>query len=73
MLPKSDDLSIERACSPMKYLYACYKIVKGIILESNNTCDSSQLGTSSGVLGAMNQLSIDNAIMNQVKERRINL
>ena len=38
--------------------------------ERNNIWDRSQLGTCSGVLGTANQLIIDNAIMDEVRNQQ---
>ena len=41
--------------------------------DRNNIWDKSQLGTCSGVLGTVDQLVIDNAIMDEVREKQRNL
>ena len=41
--------------------------------DRNNIWDKSQLGMCSGVLGTVDQLVIDNAIMDEVKEKQRNL
>ena len=41
--------------------------------DRNNIWDKSQLGTCSGVLGTVDQLVIDNATMDEVKEKQMNL
>ena len=41
--------------------------------ERNNIWDRSQLGTCSGVLGTVDQLIIDNAIMDEVRNQQRNL
>ena len=43
------------------------------LAERNNTWDRSQLGMCSGVLGTVDQLVIDNAIMNEVRYKQRNL
>ena len=41
--------------------------------DRNGIWDKSQLGTCSGVLGAVDQLLIDSAIMDEVREKKRNL
>ena len=41
--------------------------------EKNNIWDRSELGTCSGVLGTVDQLIIDNAIMDEVRNQQRNL
>ena len=41
--------------------------------ERNNIWDRSQLGTCSGVLGTVDQLLIDAAIMDEVRNQQRNL
>ena len=41
--------------------------------ERNDIWDKSQLGTCSGVLGTVDQLVIDNAIMDEVRSQQENL
>ena len=41
--------------------------------ERNNIWDRSQVGTCSGVLGTVDQLIIDNAIMREVRNQQRNL
>ena len=41
--------------------------------DRNNIWDKSQLGTCSGVLGTVDQLVINNAIMDEVREKQRNL
>ena len=41
--------------------------------DRNEIWDKSQLGTCSGVLGTVDQLLIDSAIMNEVWEKKITL
>ena len=43
------------------------------LAERNNIWDRSQLETFSGVLGAVDQLVIDNAIMDEVRSQQRNL
>ena len=42
-------------------------------VERNNILDRSQLRTCSGVLGTVDQLIIDNAIMDEVRGQQRNL
>ena len=79
LLPKTEDLSNERNYHIIACLNTCYKIFAGIIgnymkdhAERNNIWDRSQLGTCSGVLGTVDQLVIDNAIMNEVRSQQGN-
>ena len=60
---------------PLTCLNTCYKIFICIICnymkdhaERNDIWDRSQLGTCSGVLGTVDQLIIDNAIMDEVRD-----
>ena len=41
--------------------------------DRNEIWDKSQLGTCSGVLGTVDQLSIDSGIMDEVREKKRNL
>ena len=78
--PKTEDLSNERNYRPITCLNTCYKIFTGMIgkymkehAERNNIWDRSQLGTCSGVLGTVDQLLIDAAIMDEVRNQQRNL
>ena len=80
LLPKTEDLSNERNYHPITCLNTCYKIFTGMIgkymkehAERNNIWDRSQLGTCSGVLGTVDQLLIDAAIMDEVRNQQRNL
>ena len=80
LLPKTEDLSSERNYRPITCLNTCYKIFTGMIgkymkehAERNNIWDRSQLGTCSGVLGTVDQLLIDAAIMDEVRNQQRNL
>ena len=80
LLQKTVDLSNERNYRPITCLNTCYKIFKDMIgnymkehAKRNNTWDRSQLGTCSGVLGTVDQLVIDNAIMEEVRNQQRNL
>ena len=80
VLPKTEYLSNERNYHPITSLNNCYKVFTDIICnyikeytERNNIWDRSQLGTCSGVLGTVDQLIIDNAIMCEVRNQRRNL
>ena len=80
LLPKTEGLSNEKNYLLITCLNACYKIFTGIIgnfmkdhAERNEIWDRSQLGTCSGVLGTVDQLIIDNAIMDEVRDQERNL
>ena len=80
LLPKTEDLTNERNYCPVTSLNTCYKIFKGMIgncmkehAERNNIWDRSQLGTCSRILGTADQLTIDNAIMDEVRNQQRNL
>ena len=80
LLPKIEDLSSERNYRPITCLNTCYKIFTGMIgkymkehAERNNIWDRCQLGTCSGVLGTVDQLLIDAAIMDEVRNQQRNL
>ena len=80
LLPKTEDLSSERNYRPITCLNTCYKIFTGMIgkymkehAERNNIWDRCQLGTCSGVLGTVDQLLIDAAIMDEVRNQQRNL
>ena len=80
LLPKTEDLSSERNYRPITCLNTCYKIFTGMIgkymkehAERNNIWDGCQLGTCSGVLGTVDQLLIDAAIMDEVRNQQRNL
>ena len=74
IIAKVRNLSNERNYSPITCLNTCYKIFTGMVgnyikehAERNIIWDRSQLGTCSGVLGTIDQLIIDNAIMDEVR------
>ena len=80
LLPKTEELSNEKNYRPITCLNTCYKIFTCIIrnymkdnAERNDIWDRSQLGTCSGVLGTVDQLIIDNAIMDEVRDQQRNL
>ena len=80
LLPKSEDLSNEKNYRPITCLNTCYKLFTGILgnymkdhAERNEIWDRSQMGTCSGVLGTVDQLIIDNAIMEEVRGQQRNL
>ena len=80
LLPKTEDLSNERNYRPITCLNTCYKIFTGMIgkymkehAQRNKIWDRSQLGTCSGVLGTVQQLLIDAAIMDEVRNQQRNL
>ena len=78
--PKTEGLRNEGNYRPITCLNTCYKIFTGMIgnymkehAERNNTWNRSQLGTGSGVLETVDQLIIDNAIMDEVRNQQRNL
>ena len=80
LLPKTEDLSNERNYRPITCLNTCYKVFTGMIgnymkehAERNNIWGRSQLETCSGVLVTVDQLIIDNAIMDEVRNQQRNL
>ena len=80
LLSKTEDVSSEKNYRPITCLNTVYKIFTGQIgsymkdhADRNNIWDKSQLGTCSGVLGTVDQLVIDNAIMDEVREKQRNL
>ena len=80
MLHKTEDLSNEREYRPITCLNTCYKIFTGMLgrymkehADRNNIWDRSQLGTRLGVLGTVDQLIVDSAIMDEVREKKRNL
>ena len=77
LLPKTEELSNEKNYHPITCLNTCHKIFTGIIgnymkdhAERNDIWDRSQLGTCSGTV---DQLIIDNAILDEVRDQQPNL
>ena len=80
IIPKCKELSDEKNYRSITCLNTSYRIYTGLLskhmndhADRNETWDKSQLGTSSGVLGSVDQLSIDNAITDEVPEKKRNL
>ena len=80
LIPKSEELSDEKNYLLITCSNTSYKIFTGLLdkhmkdhADRNEKCDKSQLGTFSGVLGTVDQLLIDNAIMDEVRENKRNL
>ena len=80
LLPKTEDVSNLKNYRPIICLNTVYKIFTRMIgsymkhhADRNNIWDKSQLGTCSGVLGTVDQLVIENAIMDEVREKQRNL
>ena len=80
LMPKSKELGNEKNYRLITCLNTCYKIFTGMIgnymqehAARNDIWDKCQLGTSSGVLGTVDQLIIDRAIMDEVKGQQRNL
>ena len=80
LLPKTEDISSERDYRPITCLNTVYKVFTGQNgsymkghADRNDIWDKSQLGTCSKVLGTVDQLIIDNAIMDEVREKQRNL
>jgi len=73
LIPKAKDLSSERDYRPITCLNTSYKIFTGVLgnymkyhAETNEIWDRNQMGTVDGVLGTVDQLSINNCIMDEV-------
>ena len=80
LIPKSEEHSDEKNYRPITCLNTSYKIFTGLLgkhmkdqADRNEIWDKSQLGTCSGVLGTVDQLLIDSAIMDEVREKKRNL
>ena len=80
LLSKTEDISSERNYRPITCLNTVYKVFTGQIgsymkdhANRNDTWDKSQLGACSKVLGTKDHLIIDNAIMDEVREKQRNL
>ena len=82
LLPKMEDVRNEKNYCPITCLNTVYKNFTGMIgshmknhADRNNIRDKSQLGrcSGSGVLGTVDQLVIDNAKMDEVREKQRNL
>ena len=74
LLPKTEELGNEKKYRPVTCLNTCYTTFTGMIgnymkdhATRNDNWDRSQFGTCSGVLGTVDQLIIDRAIMDEVK------
>ena len=66
LLPKTNDLSDEKNFKPITCLNTSYKMLPGLIAKymrkhtrSNTIWDEGQLGAVEGVLGTVDQLTID--------------
>ena len=77
LLPKTENLSNKRDYLPITCLNTCCKIFTGMVgkdikehADRNNIRDWSQLGRCSNVLGTVDQLIIDNAIMDEAREEK---
>ena len=77
---KTNDLSKASYSRPITCLNTVYKILTGCIASfvkdhsiRNNLWDNQQLGATSGVLGTVDQLLVDECIMQQVKDKHKNL
>ena len=80
LLPTTEDLTNKRNYHPTTCLHTCYSIFKSMIrnymiehAERNNAWERRQLGMCSGVLGIIDKLIIDNAIMDKVRNQLRNL
>ena len=80
LIPKTEKLDNEQNYRPITCLNTCYKIFTGMVAQymkdhasRNNIWDESQLGTCSGVLGTVDQLLVDNAIMDEVRNNKRDL
>ena len=80
LIPKTQDLTLAKDYRPITCLNTSYKIftatlakyVKNHVVE-NEIWDENQMGTCENVLGTVDQLIIDNAIMGEVKDYHRNL
>ena len=77
LIPKSEELSDEKKYQPITCLNTSYNIFTGLFgkhmkdhADRKEIWDKSQLGTCSGVLCTVDQLLIDSAIMDEVREKK---
>ena len=80
LIPKSKDLSDEKNYHPITCLNTSYKLLTRLVDKfmknhaiENNIWDDGQLGAAEGVLGTVDQLTIDRCIMEEVKTQHRNL
>ena len=80
LIPKTEDLSSEKGYRTITWLDTSYKIFKSILAQyvkkhivQNDLWDKSQMGRCEKVLGTVDQLLIDNAIMIEVRDHHLNL
>ena len=80
LIPKSEELSDEKKYQPITCLNTSYNIFTGLLgkhmedhADRNEIWDKIQLGTCSGILCTVDQLLIDSAIMDEVREKKRNL
>ena len=79
LTPKTKDLDNERNYRSITCLLTCYKIFTGMVgiymkehADRSDMWGRNQLGTCSGVLGTVDQLLIDRAIMDEVRGKKRN-
>ena len=77
LIPKSEELSDEKNYPPITCLNTSYKIFTGLLgkhtkdhADRNEIWDKSQSGACSVVLGTVDQLLIDSAIMDEVRQKK---
>ena len=80
LTPKTEDLDNERNYRPKTCPNTCYKIFTGMVgvymkehADRSDLWDRNQLGTCSGVLGTVDQLLIDSAVMDEARGKKRNL
>ena len=81
LLPKTEDVSNDKNYPPnnmsehrLRDLHRDdWKLYEKSDADRNKIWDRSQLGTCSGVLGTVDQLVMDNAIMDEVRGKQRNL
>ena len=80
LLPKTKNLGDEKNYRPITCLNISYKILTGLVAKHmrehavvNEIWGEGQLGAVEGVLGTVDQLTIDRCIMEEVKQHHRNL
>ena len=80
LIPKTEDLSSEKDYRAIKCFNTSYKIFTGMLVQyvkkhvvQNDLWDKRQMGTSEKVVDTVDQLSIDIAIMGEVRDHHCNL
>ena len=80
LIPKTLMLNMVEEFRPITCLNTIYKIFTGLLgqyvkehVMTNDIWDEQQMGARDGVLGAVDQLLIDQCIMGEVQEHQRNL